>query len=860
MKPFSPPRSSSTAVEVDLTNCDREPIHIPGRIQAFGTLLAFSADMIVTHAAENLSEMAGRDIHDPVGSSLADIIAPDALERVRERLSSLIGLDGIDRLFRLALFEPSSLAEDSRLFDVALHASGRTFVMEIEPASQGLPTDHVGFIRPMIDRVQKAGSVENACAVAARQLRGLIGYDRVMIYRFGEDGSGEVVAESRASTVETSYLKLRYPASDIPQQARALYMRNLLRIIADVDGPTVDIGPPLGSRSQPLDLSLSTIRAVSPIHLEYLANMGVKASLSISLIVRGRLWGLVACHHYSPRVIPFDTRTAAELFGQLFAFAIDQSMGDARREEAARSRVVHDRIMASLADGTAIGDNFDAIADAVSTVIPNDGIAAWIDGAFTARGSTPTREEFLSLARFLNTTPVGEVFATDHIAGVHPPAADYCTRAAGMLVLPVSRKPRDYLVLFRREAIHDVIWAGNPDKPVEVGPNGVRLQPRKSFDAWTQTVHGRSKPWTQSQIGTAEALRVTLLEVVLRMSDQAVQERARAQEQQELLIAELNHRVRNILKLIQGLVTQSSTVADVASFTETVGGRIHALARAHDQITRENWNSSSLHDLIRTEAEAYFGEETSRVHIDGPDAMLAPNAFTTLSLVIHEMMTNAMKYGALYDRAGQVFISVDSTPKDDLRICWREEGGPAVTAPTRRGFGTTIIERSIPFELKGEARIHYEVTGVRGEFVVPAEHIDAIREPAPEAASDGTAPGPGTASLDGEVLIVEDNLIIALDAEDMLLGLGADQVHTAADVTGALAIVESRPLRFALLDINLGVETSMPVARALAARGVPFVLATGYGDRTAFADVFPDVGVVQKPYDAADVRAAIMGD
>ena len=833
---------------IDLTNCDREPIHIPGRIQSFGALLGFTSDLIVTHASQNI-EAGGRSSLDLIGEPLPDMLDPAALNLVRNRLQGLQGRDAVERLFGVDLWG------DGELSDVALHLSGRTIIMEFEPSDTDRGRSVMSYVRPMIDRVGEAANVEQAARVAVRQLRALLGYDRIMCYRFQADGSGEVVAEAKTHEQPESFLNLRYPASDIPRQARAMYKRNLLRIIADIDAPVVPVDPPLIQSGQPLDLSLSTTRAVSPIHLEYLANMGVRATLAISLLVRGELWGMLVCHHYSPRLISYEMRTAAELFGQLFAFTLDGKLADSREVETARARVIHDQVMASLADGTSITDNFDTIADAIGTVVPHDGIVGWVDGVFTARGSVPTREQFLALARFLNTTPIGEVFSTDHIAAHHPPGEDFVGQAAGLLAIPVSRRPRDYLVMFRREAQREARWAGNPDKPVEVGPNGVRLTPRKSFEAWTETVRERSVPWTDGQRSAAESLRMTLLEVVLRMTDRAVEERTRAQEQQELLIAELNHRVRNILKLIQGLVSQSRDVADVSEFTETVGGRIHALARAHDQITQENWNPASVHDLLRTEAEAYLDEAKDCIRITGTDALLAPSAFTTVSLVLHEMLTNARKYGALSRPEGCVHVEFTETAKGDLEIQWREEGGPPVVAPSRRGFGSTITERSLPFELKGEAEVTYATTGVRARFRVPAEFIAeftaagtaAVAEPVREARPH----------IPGKALVVEDNLIIALDAEDLLRDLGASEVFTAPSVAEALSVLESQTVTFALLDVNLGVETSLPVARELQKRGVPFAFATGYGDRSEIAKDMPNVPVLQKPYGMDTVADAV---
>ena len=836
--------------EIDLSNCEREPIHIPGRIQPFGTLVAFTPDFIITHVSANVNAVTGRDPDDLIGEALGTLLPTATLDLIRSRMQALQNRDAVERLFHKDVFG------DGTLYDMALHLSDRTIVMETERSSDGQATDYVGFVRPMIDRVQASDSVEAACQMAARQLRALTDYDRVMVYKMDANYSGEVIAEAKSPKVETSYLNLRYPASDIPAQARAMYLRNLLRIIADVDAEPVPILPAPTAATPPLDLSISTTRAVSPIHLEYLRNMGVQATLVISVVVRGKLWGMLACHHYAPKELFYELRTAAELFAQLFAFAIDQKTGDARREEMVRARIIHDQVMASLADGTTITESFDTIADAISTVVPHDGIVAWVDGVFTARGKTPTREQFQPLARRLNTTPTGEVYATHQITTLYPDGEDFVGQAAGMLALPVSRRPRDYLVLFRREAVREVTWAGNPDKPVELGPNGARLQPRKSFDAWAETVHGQSLPWTEGEIGAAESLRMTLLEVVLRMTDQAVKERTRAQEQQELLIAELNHRVRNILKLIQGLVSQSGNTDSVSQFTETVGGRIHALARAHDQITRENWNSASLYELLETEAEAYLGDRHDRVRIEGPDALLDPQAFTTVSLVVHEMLTNAMKYGSMSDSRGTVDVSISSTRAGDLRIEWVEKGGPPVKPPTRKGFGTTIIDRSIPFELKGESHVTYETEGVRGTFMVPAEYITEFRtrEADCDMANDN---GPEEVSLDGKALVVEDNLIIALDAEDMLRDLGASDVVVAGDVDSALAATQSGDICFAILDVNLGAETSVKVAEDLLARGVPFVFATGYGEAARVAQDMPDIPVVQKPYGKANIAEAI---
>jgi len=608
---------------VDLSTCDLEPIHIIGRIQSFGWLVSLSGDWIVNHASVNCDELFSMPAPEMIGRPASHFIGAGILHDLRTRAQILSVAGSVERMFQVDLFE------DGRHFDLALHASGRSIVLEIEPSEAGRRRDYVSYVRPMIDRMRDAVSTEQLCASAARHLRGLTGFDRVMVYRFEPSGAGEVIAESLNGSVD-SFRGLHFPASDIPAQARRLYARNILRIISDVDDPTVPIVPTTDPHGEPLDLSMSGLRAVSPIHIEYLRNMGVKASMSVSIMRRGKLWGLMACHHYTPLRLSYAVRTAAELFGEFFSYLLDQKESDFAFEKRGASMRLHDEIMARVAGGDSLLGAFEDFADSIAKVIPFDGIVGWVDGRFMSQGSTPSQVEFEGLARFLNTAGASSVWAGDNLGMVYPPAAAFAERASGLLALPVSRSPRDYIVLFRKEHLREVHWAGNPEKSIELGPHGPRLTPRKSFDLWKEERRGYSRPWTYDEIAAADSLRITLLEVVLRLADAANLEREQAAKQQDMLIAELNHRVRNILNLIRGLVTQSKEGAEtIDQFAEIIGSRIHALARAHDQVTQTDWSPSSLINLIRTETDAYARDGADRVRIDGPDAMIAPGAFTS---------------------------------------------------------------------------------------------------------------------------------------------------------------------------------------------------------------------------------------
>lgn len=843
--------AESSYPSVDLSSCDLEPIHIIGRIQSFGYLVSFSSDWIINHVSANIHDLLGEEPGDVVGMPAVQFIAGAALHEIRSRLQMIGASDTVDRIFGL------DLVGNGSLYDLAVHASGRSFILEAEAAQGARQRDYTGYVRPMVDRLRSSGSVEALCEAAARQLRALTGFDRVMVYRFEGDGAGEVVAESVRGSVD-SFRGLHFPASDIPAQARKLYTRNILRIIADVNDPTVPIVPGVNPSGEALDLSMSGLRAVSPIHIEYLKNMGVEASMSVSILRQGKLWGLMACHHYAPLRLNYAIRTAAELFGEFMSFLLEQTelyQISGRREMSLR---LHDEIMSRVAGGVTLVEAFDDFSESIAKVIPYDSIGGWIGGELVSRGTVPDKKHFAALARFLNTTGASRVWASDNLASIYPDAAEFSECCAGILSLPVSRSPRDYIVLFRKEFLHSVNWAGNPNKPVEYGPNGPRLSPRKSFELWQEERSGYSKPWEEDEVATAENLRVTLLEVVLRMSDAASSDREQASKRQDTLIAELNHRVRNILNLIRGLVAQSRAGVDsVDDFAEIVGDRIHALARAHDQVTRANWSPSSLHDLVLTECKAYMGDNAQRVIVIGTDVLMTPLAFSTLALVIHELMTNSCKYGALSDRRGSVRVMIEKQGAGDVSIVWTEHGGPAVRTPSRRGFGSSIIERAVPHELGGKSEIDFDPKGVVVRLNVPAEHIAAFQNLPDHVASAQSQPPAkdGNAMLSGDVLIVEDNMIIAMEAEDILETMGAERCHVAASAASALDILSRHTITFALLDVNLGDHTSAPVAQALTKAGTPFIFASGYGNHAEEIAAGTTAPVVTKPYSRTEFLA-----
>ena len=841
----------------DLTVCDREPITFLDRIQSFGFLVALSNDWTIVRASANLEQFLGIDAAAAVGTQLDTLISPAAVHDIRNRMAMLYST-GSERLFDVKLMT------EAELFDINLHFVGELLVLEGELSREADRFEAASMVRAMMSRLSKAANLQTFHRDAARQVRAITGFDRVMIYQFDATGAGEVIAESTRSGIE-GFLGLHYPASDIPQQARALYLRNPFRIIADVAAAAVPLLPEAKANIERLDLSSAITRAVSPVHIEYMSNMGVAASMSISIIVRGELWGLIACHHYAPRLPTFVARTAAELFGNMYSMMLESRVRQDEVVEEQRARELADRLITAIAGNDALIADPQWLQDMTRDMIDSDGIAIYRAGEVFSNGLVPPDLDVIALARELNTASPSKVFVTDHLAETYAPAKDFAARAAGMLSIPISRMPRDYILLFRRERLQAINWGGDPAKIVEETTDGMRISPRKSFAAFADVIRGRCEPFTGRDRRIGEAVRQAMIEVILRLTEVNSDDRRRATERQELLIAELNHRVRNILALIRGLVTQTGAGAlEVSSYVTSLNGRVQALARAHDQVTRQNWGPSEVSALFDDEIAAH-SKSTGAIKIDGPRVLLQPQAISTLALVVHELVTNSVKYGAL-STGGNIYVSIEPIAGEGVHLRWRERGGPAVQAPTRRGFGSVIVERTVPFDLEGTAEVRYALAGLEADFFIPQQHVAPIdgtaqllSHPADVDSRSAQAAEPGDTAmpLAGlNVLLVEDNMIIAIEAEDMLSDLGAETVFTAATIAAAGDAAGKQRFDFAMLDINVGTRTSFDLAATLKRDGVPYIFASGYGDQVALNDKERSI-VVQKPYGRRDLAVAV---
>ncbi|MFJ5489042.1 GAF domain-containing protein, partial [Hansschlegelia beijingensis] len=455
------------------------------------------------------------------------------------------------------------------LFDVSAQRSGGLTMVELEPAGpEGVPLGVVlGDLEAAASDFERASTVEQLCRFAAAEFRRLTGFDRVMIYQFLDDDSGSVVGEDRREGLR-SFLNHRFPASDIPRQARALYLRNPIRVIPDVDYKPAPLQPATLDGG-PIDLSDVALRSVSPIHLQYLRNMGVRASASVSIVKDGVLWGLVACHNETPLHIPFARRAACRaLAGTLGRQIRAKDESDAFRERV-RLRGFQDDLVALLSREGSLDAAISNHVAEIRRALGGDGVAILRGSDLLTNGRCPAEEETRAVAAWALNRSVDQVFSTARLVELLPDAESYRHAASGLLAITLSLSEPWIVMWFRAEEIEVVEWAGNPHKDVAKDPNEA-LTPRASFESWRETVRGRARRWTGPEIEAAGRLRAAVTEVwqSRRLRDlnrrlvAALDEKDLLIQQKDFLVGEVNHRVQNSLQLVSSFLALQARASD----------------------------------------------------------------------------------------------------------------------------------------------------------------------------------------------------------------------------------------------------------------------------------------------------------
>ena len=509
---------SVTSELANLTNCDREPIQIPGYIQPHGILFVLSEpDLDIVRVSSNTLHWLGRAPEDFLNKHVSTLLGAAEIQALGQCLAG-------DFEYVNPLRVDLKAANGTIAAYCITHRVGNEIVIEIElgyaePTRED--TTYFDFYRQVkapIAALQSGGSFEELCDHLVESVRHITGFDRVMLYRFEPSGDGTVIAEARHPELEP-YLGLHYPASDIPVQARRLYALNHLRLVPDVTYEPIELLPKLNPLTQePLDLSWSVLRSISPLHIEYLQNMGVRSSMSISLVRDGKLWGLIACHHREPKLIPYFLRTVCEFIGQMAAFELTAKADLQDRDYQIEIDALKTSFFESMSRQTDVLTALTQSPTDLLNLVGATGVAIAIEDEFTVLGDTPTvdrlRELLVPLAPRLQAEGIVQ---TIRLARDYPEAVAYSDIASGMLAMMVSRAQNFYILWFRPEVARVVTWGGDPSKIQSIEENGeIRLSPRKSFSAWQETVRQTALPWKTSESAAAIELKSAIVNVVLR--------------------------------------------------------------------------------------------------------------------------------------------------------------------------------------------------------------------------------------------------------------------------------------------------------------------------------------------------------
>ncbi|MES2766669.1 MAG: ATP-binding protein [Bacteroidota bacterium] len=499
---------------IDITSCELEPIHIPGKIQPHGALLAIdNSTYIITHASANSGEVLGLAAEDILQKRLPDVLPEEQWAGIQKWLHA--------EDFSIANPLKIKLEANGKIrnLDLILHRTKNLLVLEFEEYPEQdnvLYGDFYRFLNLAVSKFQQSRTLPELYEIASEQVRQLTGFDRVMIYRFDEDWNGSVVAEAKSDEIEP-YMDLHFPASDIPKQARELYEKNWIRLISTADYQPVSIlAADEQIASTPLDLTYSVLRSVSPVHIEYLKNMGVNASMSISIIYEGKLWGLISCHHHSPRFLHFDLRNACEFLGRMLSYHIGLKENAERNEHSNRLRTIETKLLDQMAREWDIVHGLTGNETTLLHLVNAGGGAIFLKEKLTLLGTTPAEPEVLKMIEWLKTKSIDTVYYTDRFSEQFPDAAEVTDTASGLLAISLSKSLGEYVLWFRPEFKQTISWAGNPEKSVEIQNDGVRISPRKSFAKFVQSVKNISRPWKEAEIEIALKLREHIIEIILK--------------------------------------------------------------------------------------------------------------------------------------------------------------------------------------------------------------------------------------------------------------------------------------------------------------------------------------------------------
>lgn len=701
--------------DVSTVACDKEPIHIPGSIQPYGIMLiAAGATMQVVGGAGRIEDYFGDHWE-----------GADASELLGVRLTDTTIVSG--KLASLGRVQ----SQTGELNAVA-YRSGDYVVIDLEPR---VPEDNIDFsyvydLDVAATEFERSSTLADLCFSAANRFRAMTGYARVMVYKFLDDDSGVVIAE-RSDDQLPSLMNHHFPASDIPKQARALYIRNRVRVIADVNYQPEPIRP-AGNGLAIIDLSDSTLRSVSPIHIQYLKNMGVAASASISIVRDGILWGLIACHNPTPKQIPRSVQVATQALASSLSRQIKGKKDAELYRERLRLRSQEDVIMSRLGSDKSLATFFERSGRELAKLVSADGFAAAQGNDLFVYGKVPDKIDVRALANHVRVPAALQPLSTHSLKEDFPDASVYTDLASGLLAVTMSTEVPTILLWFRAEHLEVIKWAGNPHKNIPA--DGSPLSPRTSFAEWTEQVKGQSKPWTLAEIEASTRIVRLMLEhrnnhrmrELNRELATTLKENETLMRQKDYLLKEVNHRVQNSLQLVSAFLRlQSKSANDNESrlHLDEAQKRLMAVALVHRRLYQDE--SIEVIDLSRYLEDLCIEMKSSmdagwddQIEVNLAPILVATERAVNVGLILTELIINANKY-AYGGKPGPLSIDLEQH-RASFRLIVSDRGNGKSVDPSSgsSGFGSRMLS-AIVERLGGHVDEENNQPGLRTIITAP---------------------------------------------------------------------------------------------------------------------------------------------
>lgn len=651
--------TADTALTEAIERCSQEPIQIPGSIQPHGFLLVVDETSLqILQASENAGLWLGVPAIELLGSDFAALF-DDGFD-LNQHLRYLPDEEIFP--FHIGDVHLRQGPRTEQRMTVLVHRHDQVLIVEFEPLSNdrgAIRGDFYPLVRAFVSSLQQLSTIDELLQSSIRQIKDITGFGRVKAYRFDDDGNGLVLAEA-ADPGYPQYLGLSFPASDIPNQARELYRINRIRLIQNADYQPSPLVPALNPHTgKPLDMTFTSLRSVSPVHLQYMRNMGTQASMSLSIVVGGKLWGLISCHHEQPHPVDYKTRTACELLSSVLSLQIEshESHASTRQLLDQRQRIV--QMLSSMADHDSVSDGLLQLPQVLLAFAGAQGAAIISADRCELIGNTPPESMVIALVHWLSHRGDETVFHTDQVQRDIEELPELARHCAGVLAVAISQIHSHYLVWFRPEQTRTVNWAGHPAKDIDAHGS---LSPRHSFESWQQEVRGYAAPWHPWVIDGVLELRNAVLGIVLRKAEELAQltgELQRSNKELEAFSYSVSHDLRAPLRHIAGyteLLTEIEGevlserglrflkhIEDAARFAGTlVDNLLNFSQMGRSALRMSDVDLNALVATIRIDlAPDYEGREIVW-DIAALPKLIGDPAF--INLALHNLIANAIKY------------------------------------------------------------------------------------------------------------------------------------------------------------------------------------------------------------------------